>query len=550
MTHLWTRKRAALTMVSFVVAAAFAAGTAAGAPVLNEFHYDNAGADIGEFVEVVLTGVTSPGAVNLTLYNGNSGSPYNVINVGSTFDSHGTLGDGNRYYSVMLPPNGLQNGAPDGIAVDEGGILREFWSYEGAFTAFDGPAAGVTSTDVGAAEMSSTPPGSSIERVNFGSTWVLSEAANTRGAINSASTPLPGGAFLNEFHYDNAGADTGEFIEVVLTGSADPAAVTATLYNGNGGASYNALNVGSGFDSHGVLGDGNRYYSVVLRPNGLQNGAPDGIAVDLAGTLLEFWSYEGVFTAVDGPAAGMMSTDIAVAEMAAPQGSSVERIDFGATWILSEGQNTRGAINKGLTSDVPGAFVNEFHYDNAGADTGEFIEVVLTESADPAAVTVTLYNGSHGGSYRVINVGSEFDSHGTLEDGNRYYSVATSGIQNGTPDGIAIDIDGELLEFWSYEGVFTASDGPAAGITSTDVGAEERSAPLGSSLQRIGLGDTWLLTEGANTQGAVNVPEPTALMTILCAALGLARRRTHKRRSGWQSRIRRVSGSVSACRTT
>jgi len=316
---------------------------------------------------------------------------------------------------------------------------------------------------------------------------------------------------------------------VVLTGSADPATVTATLYNGNGGASYNAINVGAGFDSHGTLGDGNRYYSVALPPNGLQNG-PDGIAIDLAGELLEFWSYEGVLTAVDGPAAGIMSTDIGVAEMSAPHGSSVERIDFGSVWVLSEGQNTRGAVNKGFTSDVPGAFVNEFHYDNTGADAGEFIEVVLTGSADPAAVTVTLYNGNSGSLYSVINVGSGFDSHGTLEDGNRYYSIALSGLQNGAPDGVAVDLDGELLEFWSYEGVFTAVDGPAAGVTSTDVGvAEMSSTPLGSSLQRVDLGDTWLLTESANTQGAVNVPEPAALTTILCAALGLARRRPRTR---------------------
>src|SRR5690606_18362449 len=37
------------------------------------------------------------------------------------------------------------------------------------------------------------------------------------------------------------------------------------------------------------------------------------------------------------------------------------------------------------------AWVNEFHYDNAGTDTGEFVEVVLPAAADPATALVVLY---------------------------------------------------------------------------------------------------------------------------------------------------------------
>jgi hypothetical protein len=44
----------------------------------------------------------------------------------------------------------------------------------------------------------------------------------------------------------------------------------------------------------------------------------------------------------------------------------------------------------------------------------------------------------------------------------------------------------------SYEGSFTATNGPANGMTSTDIGiAEESNAVIGSSLQLIGAGFTY-----------------------------------------------------------
>ena len=46
-----------------------------------------------------------------------------------------------------------------------------------------------------------------------------------------------------------------------------------------------------------------------------------------------------------------------------------------------------------------------------------------------------------------------------------------------------------MVEFLSYEGVFTAVNGPAAGLTSVDLGVSEvASTPVGLSLQKIGSG--------------------------------------------------------------
>jgi len=162
------------------------------------------------------------------------------------------------------------------------------------------------------------------------------------------------------------------------------------------------------------------------------------------------------------------------------------------------------------------AILNEFHYDNTGVDVGEFLEIVLTDGT-AADVTATLYNGTGGASYASYNLDSTFTFHGTLADGNRYYSHSFIGsvLQNGSPDGIAVDINGSVEEFWSYEGVFMAANGPAAGLQSFDVGVAELSTePIGSSLQRMDFGPMWILTEGSNTQGAINIPEPATLLLL------------------------------------
>jgi len=49
--------------------------------------------------------------------------------------------------------------------------------------------------------------------------------------------------------------------------------------------------------------------------NGIQNGAPDGIAlVNGAGSCIQFLSYVGAFTPLDGPCNGVLSTNISVSE--------------------------------------------------------------------------------------------------------------------------------------------------------------------------------------------------------------------------------------------
>lgn len=134
------------------------------------------------------------------------------------------------------------------------------------------------------------------------------------------------------------------------------------------------------------------------------------------------------------------------------------------------------------------AWINEFHYDNDGADEGEFVEVVIkdTSSYTLSDFTVHLYNGSNGESYgsQTLNNLTEGE---TVGDYTFYYWEPSS-IQNG-PDGFSLSHNVTLIQFISYGETFIASGGPADGITSTDVGIEETgSTQVGESLQLTGAG--------------------------------------------------------------
>ena len=130
---------------------------------------------------------------------------------------------------------------------------------------------------------------------------------------------------------------------------------------------------------------------------------------------------------------------------------------------------------------VPGLSIVEIHYDNAGADAGEGVEVSGPPGAPLDGWTLALYNGSDGGVYRTVSLSGQLGTGGVSW-------VAVPGLQNGGPDGLALVAPGGVVrEFLSYEGAFDAASGPAAGRRSVDVGvAEDGSTPAGRSLQLVG----------------------------------------------------------------
>ena len=163
-----------------------------------------------------------------------------------------------------------------------------------------------------------------------------------------------------------------------------------------------------------------------------------------------------------------------------------------------------------LFAALPDVRISEFHYDNTGTDQGEAIEVSGPAGTDLTGWSIVLYNGSSGLAYDTDPLSGPIPATCGAR-GVVVVSYPSNGIQNGSPDGIAlVDNTGVVIEFLSYEGTMTAADGPAADQTSSDIAASQGgSDPVGSSLQRDGA-DAWTL-EAAHSFGACNddvVPEP------------------------------------------
>ncbi|NRT12952.1 endonuclease [Flavobacterium sp. 14A] len=588
--------------VTFTTTATTTAPNPIATVFINEIHYDNAGTDVGEGVEIAGTAGTDLSNWSIIPYNGNGGASYTPVGVLS-----GTIPEqSNGFGTVFVPIIGLQNGAPDGLAlINNLGEVVQFLSYEGSFVATNGPANGMTSTDIGVIQNGLDAAGLSLQLVGTGNsyanfTWQAA-TTSTYGAVNlgqsftkvavklvpptnvvasnltttavtlswepsngtaytiynndeelqtvttnsatlsnlkenttynftvraideadnssdpSAAitvTTLKGTAttttatvFINEIHYDNAGTDLDEGVEIAGPAGTDITNWKIIPYNGSGGASYTPIGVLSGV----IPDQSNGYGTVSIAIAGLQNGAPDGIAlVDNNDNVIQFLSYEGSFTATNGPANGLTSTDIGVAETStATIGTSLQLVGKGTTYTdftWEAATSTFGAVNAGQNfGDL--VFINEIHYDNAGTDENEGVEIAGYAGTDLTNWTIVPYNGSNGASYTPIgtlsgSIPNQSNGYGTVY-------VAIPGLQNGSPDALAlVNPEGKVVQFLSYEGSFTATNGPANGITSTDIGiAEASTAAIGSSLQLTGAGFkysdfTWQAATA--TSGAIN----------------------------------------------
>jgi DNA/RNA endonuclease G (NUC1) len=398
---------------------------------------------------------------------------------------------------------------------------------------------------------------------------------------------------ISEIHYDNAGTDVGEAIEIAGPAGFDLSGWQLVLYNGTGGVIYgtSALTgtLPNTCDGRGVL-------TISYPVNGIQNGSPDGMAlISRDGTVVEFLSYEGTFAATNGPAIGVTSTSIGVAEAGTePVGQSLQRRPDGSwappaassfgvcndtpirtpavaavvitapvdtlvvdsasvfaaaafaadrsplavsvTWsstntavaIVSPAGTVTG-VSAGTAEIIATApngvadtativvvapagpppppppagpvFLSELHYDNTGTDADEAVEIEGPAGLNVTGWSIVLYNGNGGVVYstRTLSgtIPSQCDGRGTLA-----LTYAADGIQNGAPDGVAlIDASGTVLEFRSYEGVMTATAGPAAGQTSVDIGVSQSNAPIGQTLARNAAG-TW--TTAARSIGDCN----------------------------------------------
>lgn len=158
---------------------------------INEIHYDNAGTDTGEAIEIAGPAGTNLSGWQLVLYNGAPTS----LKVYTTTNLSGVIPDlcgGYGSLAFNYPVNGIQNGDPDGIALVKSGVVVQFLSYGGIFTAADGPALGLTSIDIGVKEGSTTPVGYSLQLTGSGTVYEnfswSPASPNTFGLCNTNQT--------------------------------------------------------------------------------------------------------------------------------------------------------------------------------------------------------------------------------------------------------------------------------------------------------------------------------------------------------------------------
>ncbi len=398
-------------------------------PWINEIHYDNDGADIGERVEI-----GGPSGLDLTgwvlaAYDGVSGGAYQTLPLG------GTLPNGAGCVGVLsFDFSGLEDGSPDGLAlVDPQGTVIEFLSYEGFLFALSGPAAGKISIDIGVSESPTTPVGLSLQRTGVGDraadfTW-LSPSVETPGSVNVGQT------------FDGCIGDS--------TPPATPTGLVATASDNQVALDWddNAEN-----DLLGYI----VYRSTVMGgPYGTLTGSPIFPSSLTDTSAINGTTYYYVVSAVD------------ISDNESP--------------LSAEVSATPGP------PPIANVWINELHYQNVGTDVGELVEVAGTPGQSLSGWTLVAYNGFTGLVYQSIALNGTIPSDGSCA-GVRTF--AFSGMQDGDPDGLAlVDHVGRLIEFWSYGGSFVAGDGPAAGIRSIDIGFfESASNPVGWSLQLSGTG--------------------------------------------------------------
>jgi hypothetical protein len=209
-----------------------------------------------------------------------------------------------------------------------------------------------------------------------------------------AASPLHAQVWINEFHYDNASTDADEGVEIAGAAGTDLSGYQIVLYNGANGAVYDTDTL-SGAIPDQQSGFGTLWFGYPV--NGLQNGAPDGIAlVQLPSTVIRFICYEGTFTAVGGPADGMTCDALGVAEEPpSAVGESLQLQGTGTTYTAFTWAgpiaHTRGAINTGQSftppPPTPVLSINDVSQDEA-VNTMTFT-VSLTSDAPVGGVSFT-----------------------------------------------------------------------------------------------------------------------------------------------------------------
>ncbi|RMG94041.1 MAG: ExeM/NucH family extracellular endonuclease [Chloroflexi bacterium] len=400
---------------------------------INEIHYDNSGTDTGEAIEIAGPAGTDLTGWSLVLYNGSTGLTYSTTTLNGTIPNQQ---NGFGTVSISYPTNGIQNGAPDGIAlVDATNTVVQFLSYEGTFTAGDGPAAGMTSMDIGVSESSSTAAGDSLQLTGTGSTYEdftwASAMPNTFGAVNTGQTfgsTAPPAVSISEIRIDQPGTDNDEYFE--LTGDPGTSLDGLTylvIGDGTGGSGVIEAVVdltgntipASGFfvaaESTFTLGTADLVTNLNfensdnvthLLVTGFSGADGDDLDIDDDGTL-DTTPWTDIIDLIalieeENPPTG---TEFHYGPPSVgPDGSFVPGHAFlcDSGWQIGEfdpaaGDDTPGAANACPTGPAQ-VLINEIRIDQSGTDNDEYFELAGNPGASLDGLTYLVIGDGAGGS--------------------------------------------------------------------------------------------------------------------------------------------------------
>lgn len=329
--------------------------------------------------------------------------------------------------------------------------------------------------------------------------------------------------FINELHYDNTGTDSGEFVEIAGPIGTNLSGWSLVPYNGSGGAAYSTTSLSGTLPVPGVI---------AIPILGLQNGAPDGVAlVDHTNAVVQFLSYEGSFTATDGPANGMLSVDIGFAELSdTPVGHSLQLSGSGQVyedfyWAAPQ-PDTAGSINTGQVFDAGSAaalVINEIDYDQPGTDLAEFIEIMNAGSAaaDLTGFQVVQINGANGATTTIATLPTASlapndyyvicGDTGLVPNCDLVTPVSSDLVQNGSPDAVALFDDLALvIDTVSYEGAVPGyTEGSGSGLEDAAADGSISRCPDGADTDQnnIDFRFTATISPGAQNECSVVVEE-------------------------------------------
>lgn len=125
---------------------------------INEIHYDNVGVDVDEFVELAGQFDENVNGWMLIAYDATTGRAYDWLRLDGEFKN---LLNGFGTKSFAFPD--LNDGAGGLALVTSGGIVKQFLSYGGSFTATNGACKGLVSADIGVSQNGATPVGSTLQ---------------------------------------------------------------------------------------------------------------------------------------------------------------------------------------------------------------------------------------------------------------------------------------------------------------------------------------------------------------------------------------------------